>query len=293
MIKPRHDRGIFWRIIIMKRLLALALAALMLAACFASCGSKKAYIVLEDNFGAEEYAIGFRKDDYALAAKVQEILDEMVKDGAAGKISKEWFGREDAFLQGKEFPREMKTVDGDNSLQYIMDKGEIVLGLDESFPPMGFRDSKTGEITGYDIDLAKEMAKRLGVELKIQPIDWAAKEMELDSKNIDMIWNGMSVTDERVQNMFLSKPYLANTQCIIVAADSPIKTKADLAGKKVALQEGSSAMEAVQADEATYATIGELVTFAENLTAYMDLKAGRVDAFVVDRVVGEWIIENN
>ncbi|MBQ1281690.1 MAG: transporter substrate-binding domain-containing protein [Oscillospiraceae bacterium] len=277
----------------MKRLLALALAALMLVACLASCGSKKAYIVLEDNFGAEEYAIGFRKDDYALAAKVQEILDEMVKDGAAGKISKEWFGREDAFLQGKEFPREMKTVSGDNSLQYIMDKGEIVLGLDESFPPMGFRDSKTGEITGYDIDLAKEMAKRLGVELKIQPIDWAAKEMELDSKNIDMIWNGMSVTDERVQNMFLSKPYLANTQCIIVAADSPIKTKADLAGKKVALQEGSSAMEAVQADEATYATIGELVTFAENLTAYMDLKAGRVDAFVVDRVVGEWIIENN
>jgi polar amino acid transport system substrate-binding protein len=277
----------------MKRLLALALAALMLIAVCASCGSKKAYIVLEDNFGAEEYAIGFRKDDYALAAKVQEILDEMVKDGAAGKISKEWFGREDAFLQGKEFPREMKTVSGDNSLQYIMDKGEIVLGLDESFPPMGFRDSKTGEITGYDIDLAKEMAKRLGVTLKIQPIDWAAKEMELDSKNIDMIWNGMSVTDERVQNMFLSKPYLANTQCIIVAADSPIKTKADLAGKKVALQEGSSAMEAVQADEATYATIGELVTFAENLTAYMDLKAGRVDAFVVDRVVGEWIIENN
>ncbi|MBO5220677.1 MAG: transporter substrate-binding domain-containing protein, partial [Clostridia bacterium] len=184
----------------MKRLLALALAALMLIAVCASCGSKKAYVVLEDNFGAEEYAIGFRKDDYALAAKVQEILDEMVKDGAAGKISKEWFGREDAFLQGQAFPREMKTVSGDNSLQYILDKGEIVLGLDESFPPMGFRDSKTGEITGYDIDLAKEMAKRLGVELKIQPIDWAAKEMELDSKNIDMIWNGMSVTDERVQN---------------------------------------------------------------------------------------------
>ena len=293
MKKAVVNHGKFWRIFSMKRLLALARAALMLIAVCASCGSKKAYVVLEDNFGAEEYAIGFRKDDYALAAKVQEILDEMAKDGAAGKISKEWFGREDAFLQGKEFPREMKTVSGDNSLQYILDKGEIVLGLDESFPPMGFRDSKTGEITGYDIDLAKEMAKRLGVELKIQPIDWAAKEMELDSKNIDMIWNGMSVTDERVQNMFLSKPYLANTQCIIVAADSPIKTKADLAGKKVALQEGSSAMEAVEADEATYATIGELVTFAENLTAYMDLKAGRVDAFVVDRVVGEWIIENN
>lgn len=116
MTKAVVNHGKFWRIFIMKRLLALALAALMLIAVCASCGSKKAYVVLEDNFGAEEYAIGFRKDDYALAAKVQEILDEMVKDGAAGKISKEWFGREDAFLQGKEFPREMKTVSGDNSL---------------------------------------------------------------------------------------------------------------------------------------------------------------------------------
>lgn len=280
----------------MKRLLTLALALLMIAACFASCGSKKDYIVLEENFGAEQYAIGFRKDDYALAAKVQEILDEMAKDGAAGKIAKEWFGREDAFLQGQAFPREMKTVNGDNSLQYVLDNKKIVLGLDESFPPMGYRDSESGEIIGFDIDLAKEVAKRLGVELVTQPIDWNSKEVELANKKIDMIWNGMSVTEQRATEMFLSKPYLANTQAIIVAADSPIKTKADLAGKKVALQEGSSAMDAVLADEATHAAIlegGELVTFADNLTAYLDLKQGRVDAFVVDLVVGEWIIENN
>ena len=280
----------------MKRLLTLALALLMIAACFASCGSKKDYIVLEENFGAEQYAIGFRKDDYALAAKVQEILDEMAKDGAAGKIAKEWFGREDAFLQGQAFPREMKTVNGDNSLQYVLDNKKIVLGLDESFPPMGYRDSESGEIIGFDIDLAKEVAKRLGVELVLQPIDWNSKEVELANKKIDMIWNGMSVTEQRATEMFLSKPYLANTQAIIVAADSPIKTKADLAGKKVALQEGSSAMDAVLADEVTHAAIlegGELVTFADNLTAYLDLKQGRVDAFVVDLVVGEWIIENN
>ncbi len=277
----------------MKRLLALLLAVLMITACLASCGNSKKYIVLEDNFGSEEYAIGMRKDDYALAAKIQEILDEMAADGTAGKISKEWFGREDAFLQGKEFPREMKTVEGDNSLQYVLDKGTLVLGLDESFPPMGYRDSKTGEIVGFDIDLAKEVAKRLGVKLDLQPIDWNAKELELDGKKIDLIWNGMSVTEERTANMFLSKPYLANSQCIIVPEDSPIKTKADLAGKKIALQEGSSALDAVEADTATYETLGEIIKFADNLTAYMDLKAGRVDAFVVDRVVGEWIIENN
>lgn len=280
----------------MKKILALALLAAMLVTALVSCGSSKKYVVLEDNFGAEEYAVGFRKEDYALAAKVQEILDEMGKDGTAGKIAEKWFGNKDAFLTGKEFPREMKTVDGDNSLQYILDKGELVLGLDDSFPPMGFSDSKTGEIVGFDIDLAEEVCKRLGVKLKKQPISWEAKEIELSSKNIDVIWNGMSVTPERVENMFLSKPYVANAQVIIVPEDSDIKTRADLAGKKVGLQKGSSALEAVEADTETYNAIingGEIIEFDENLTAYLDLKAGRIDAFVVDKVVGEYIIKNN
>lgn len=280
----------------MKKIIALVILAAMTLTMLASCGSSKKYIVLDDNFGAEEYAIGFRKEDYALAAKVQEILDEMSKDGTAGKISEKWFGNKDAFLTGKEFPRAMKTVDGDDSLQYILDKGELVLGLDDSFPPMGYSDSKTGEIVGFDIDLAEEVCKRLGVKLKKQPISWDAKEIELSSKNIDVIWNGMTVTDERIENMYLSKPYIANAQVIIVAEDSPIKTKADLAGKKVGLQKGSSALEAVEADTETYNAImngGEIVQFDENLTAYLDLKAGRIDAFVVDKVVGEYIIKNN
>lgn len=280
----------------MKKIIALVILAAMTLTMLASCGSSKKYIVLDDNFGAEEYAIGFRKEDYALAAKVQEILDEMSKDGTAGKISEKWFGNKDAFLTGKEFPRAMKTIDGDDSLQYILDKGELVLGLDDSFPPMGYSDSKTGEIVGFDIDLAEEVCKRLGVKLKKQPISWDAKEIELSSKNIDVIWNGMTVTDERIENMYLSKPYIANAQVIIVAEDSPIKTKADLAGKKVGLQKGSSALEAVEADTETYNAImngGEIVQFDENLTAYLDLKAGRIDAFVVDKVVGEYIIKNN
>ncbi len=280
----------------MKKLIALVILAAMALTMLASCGSSKKYIVLDDNFGAEEYAIGFRKEDYALAAKVQEILDEMGKDGTAGTISEKWFGNKDAFLTGGDFPREMKTVSGDNSLQYILDKGELVLGLDDSFPPMGYSDSKTGEIVGFDIDLAEEVCKRLGVKLVKQPISWDAKEIELSSKNIDVIWNGMSVTDERIENMFLSKPYIANAQVIIVAEDSPVKTKADLKGKKVGLQKGSSALDAVTADTETYNAImdgGEIVQFDENLTAYLDLKAGRVDAFVVDKVVGEYIIKNN
>ena len=85
---------------------------------------------------------------------------------------------------------------GDDSLQKIKDKGQLVLGLDDSFPPMGFRDTDN-TIVGYDIDLAEEVADRMGVELVITPVDWDYKETELNDGNVDCLWNGMSVDDER------------------------------------------------------------------------------------------------
>ena len=122
---------------------------------------------------------------------------------------------------------------------------------------------------------------------------WNAKEMELNDGKIDMIWNGMSITPARVEEMNMSKPYIANRQIIIVSEDSGIKTKADLAGKKVAAQAGSSAIDAMQADAETFASFGDLVEFDNNNAAYLDLKVGRVDAFVVDEVVGKYMISQD
>ncbi|MBQ2916066.1 MAG: transporter substrate-binding domain-containing protein [Clostridia bacterium] len=271
--------------------ISLILAAVMCLALFAGCsGDTAKYVVLEENFGAEEYAIGFRKTDNAFALRVQEILDEMIADGKAGEISEKWFG-EDVMLRNVDFPAPIEDI-GDDSLQKILDKGYMILGLDENFPPMGFRD-ETGTIVGFDIDLATEVAARLGVRLEIQPIDWNAKEMELNDGKIDMIWNGMSITPARVEEMNMSKPYIANRQIIIVSEDSGIKTKADLAGKKVAAQAGSSAIDAMQADAETFASFGDLVEFDNNNAAYLDLKVGRVDAFVVDEVVGKYMISQD
>ena len=84
---------------------------------------------------------------------------------------------------------------GDNSLDNVLSKGQFVMGLDDNFPPMGFRNEK-GEIVGFDVDLAKEVTKRMGVTLKLQPIDWNAKEQELNTGNIDCIWNGFTITEE-------------------------------------------------------------------------------------------------
>lgn len=163
----------------------------------------------------------------------------------------------------------------------------IVIGLDDNFPPMGFRDEKN-ELVGFDIDLAKEAGKRLGVEVTFKPIDWSAKESELNGNRIDVLWNGLTITEERKANIQFTKPYLENHQIVVVTDKSPITNKAALAGKVVGVQDGSSAVDAVQKDEATAKSIKELKKFADNVTALMDLSAGRLDALVVDEIVGRY-----
>jgi polar amino acid transport system substrate-binding protein len=163
----------------------------------------------------------------------------------------------------------------------------IVIGLDDNFPPMGFRNEKN-ELVGFDIDLAKEAGKRLGVDVTFKPIDWNAKEAELNGKRIDVLWNGLTITEERKANILFTKPYLENRQIVVVTDKSPITSKAQLAGKVVGVQDGSSAVEAVQKDEATAKSIKELKKFSDNVTALMDLSAGRLDALVVDEIVGRY-----
>ena len=163
----------------------------------------------------------------------------------------------------------------------------IVVGLDDNFPPMGFRD-ETNALVGFDIDLAKEAGKRLGAEVLFKPIDWNAKEAELTSKRVDVLWNGLTITDARKEKILFTTPYLENHQVIIVTDSSPIRTKAELAGKVVGVQDGSSAIEAIEKDAATAKSLKELKKFGDNVTALIDLSVGRLDALVVDEVVGRY-----
>ena len=163
---------------------------------------------------------------------------------------------------------------------------KVVVGLDDNFPPMGFRDEK-GVLVGFDIDLAREAAKRLGVDVEFKPIDWNAKEAELSGKRVDALWNGLTITEKRKEQIAFTSPYLENRQIVIVNTGAPLKAKADLAGKVVGVQEGSSAVEAVEKDAVAKSLKG-LKKFGDNITALMDLKAGRLDALVVDEVVGRY-----
>ena len=180
---------------------------------------------------------------------------------------------------------EQANTGADTSLEDIKEKGYFTVGLDATFAPMGFTD-ENGEIVGFDIDLAKAVAKKIGVEVKFQPIDWDSKSMELSSGNIDVIWNGFSISDERKKEVLFTDPYLTTGQVIVVKANSDIATKKDLAGKKIALQDGSTSEKALKEDKETYDSIGDknISRFKENSQVLMEVEAGRADAAVIDEI---------
>lgn len=174
---------------------------------------------------------------------------------------------------------EAKTTDG----------GTLIVGFDQDFPPMGFVGDDS-EYTGFDLELAQEVAKRLGLEYKAQPIAWDSKDMELESGNIDCIWNGFTMTG-REDDYTWTEPYMANQQVFVVANDSDINSQADLAGKIVEVQADSSAEAALKEAPELTATFKELLTTADYNTAFMDLEQGAVDAIAMDVIVAGYQIQ--
>lgn len=193
-------------------------------------------------------------------------------------------------LDNQETEEEDKeTKQQDSSLQDILTNGKLVVGLDASFPPMGFRDDDQN-IIGFDIDVAKEVCKRMEIELELVPINWDAKEQELNTKNIDCIWNGMSYNDEREESMQLSQPYMKNTQVIVVLKESSAETLEDLTGKTVALQNGSTASDAMNNNKEFSESVS-IVKIDNNVQALMDLKVSGSDAVAIDEVVARYYME--
>ncbi|WP_276774162.1 amino acid ABC transporter substrate-binding protein [Ruminococcus champanellensis] len=170
-------------------------------------------------------------------------------------------------------------------------KATFTVGFDQDFPPFGYVD-ENGEFTGFDLELAKEAAKRMDMEIKLQPIDWDSKELELSSGSISCIWNGFTMNG-RENDYTWTESYMDNSQVFVVKSDSGIKTKADLAGKIVTAQTDSAALNALNGDDFKdlKASFKELLTCAQYNTAFMDLEAGAVDAVAMDIGVAKYQIE--
>jgi polar amino acid transport system substrate-binding protein len=169
-------------------------------------------------------------------------------------------------------------------------KNTLKLGLDDAFPPMGYRDDK-GNLVGFDIDLAKEVCKRLNYELVLQPINWSLKQQELDSGNVDCLWNGYTITDERLKDNSITAAYMKNRQIIVVKTGATVKSLDDLKGKKLAFQAGSSAEEALNGNEAFKSSLGQVLQYDDNNKALMDLVSGGCDAVLMDEIVARHYVK--
>ncbi len=169
-------------------------------------------------------------------------------------------------------------------------KEVYIVGFDNTFAPMGFE--QDGENMGFDIDLAAKVAEEMNVEFKFQPIDWTLKETELNSNNIDMIWNGYSVTDERKQKVLFSEPYMTNRVLLLVNKDSGISSKADLKGKIACTQDQSSSLNALNKDDISK-ELKEIVTYASYNDVFNDLITGRCDVVVVDETMGLYYLSTS
>ena len=265
----------------MRKIVAAALAVGMAAMTVTGCSSSKS-----ESKETTKSTTEATKDTEKATEKVTEKATEAAStEEKTSKSEKE-----------TEEKTEAKTdVDSESTeSESTSDQKTFTVGFDAEFPPYGYRD-ESGEYVGFDLDLAAEVCDRQGWELVKQPIDWDSKDMELSTGAIDCIWNGFTM-NSREDDYTWSDPYIDNSQVFVVAADSEIENKSDLAGKVVAVQKDSSALAALNDEEnkdniALRDSFSQLIEYADYNTAFMDLEQGAVEAVAIDIGVAQYQID--
>lgn len=171
--------------------------------------------------------------------------------------------------------------------EYIVEKNELVVGFTD-FPPMGYLEE--GVATGFDIELAEKVMEELGIPLRTRYISWDAKVMELDGKRIDAIWNGLTITPEREEQMTFSEPYFENNLIILSKTDNPLNDREDLAAMNVGVEVSSSADIALAKETALVETLESVKKYDNSAEAFLALSAGQIDAMIVDEVYARYVV---
>ena len=273
----------------MKKLLCIVLAALMLLA-FAACGKDKTpvtYGFIDETLGVESYAIGFRKGDDALMQTVSGAVKALVKDGTYAKIGENYPDIKDYLcLKAEDITDADLPARGSGDPTYT-----FIHGFDLDYPPYSYLQDD-GSVGGFDVELCQAVCEYLGWQYKPLPFNWDAKDAELNAGSCDCIWSGFTL-EGREDDYCWGITYSNNTQGILVASNSGIKTLADLKGKTVGVQTATSAMDLLEGDRKDLAdTFKELKVYETYTIAFSDLKAGAIDAIAIDMTAGGFLIAN-
>ncbi len=188
-------------------------------------------------------------------------------------------------------PEATETADAsaaEDDAAYIADKGTLVIGI-TLFDPMNYYDD-SGKLVGFDTEFAEALCQKLGLTPEFVEINWDTKEIELAAKSIDCIWNGLTVTEERKENMAFSQSYIKNKQCVVVKADklSDYSDTASLSGATLVAEISSAGESAIAEDESL--SKGNYVAVAKQSDALLEVKAGTADAAVLDYVMAKAMV---
>ena len=264
----------------MKRIIALLMTVCVLFA-FAGCGGKTGgsysdLMVIEGlDLAVEEYGIGFRTGS-DIVPEVNKIIKELYEDGTLKEIAAKY----DLTDNLQEIGEAENKASGESDLEYVKGKGKLVIGY-TVYDPMNFTNDK-GEFVGFDTEFAKAVCKKLGVEPEFVEINWDTKEMELNSKKIDCIWNGFTITEEREENLDFTVPYILNKQVVVIrkADANKYKDTASLKDAKLVAEVASAGETAIKEDanlkSAKYTAV------KKQTDALLEVNTKTADAAVLD-----------
>ena len=287
----------------MKKFFAFTLAAIMGLSVLAGCGggsaskadsateaaaSDAAYVFLDETLGVESYAIGFRIGDEELANTVSGAVQALVLNGKYDEIGAKYPDIADYLcLKADDIDEASLPAEGSGDSSYTFKHG-----FDLDYPPYSYLQDD-GSVGGFDVELCQAVCEYLGWGYEPVPFNWDAKDMELNAGSCDCIWSGF--TKEGREDMYTwGITYSNNTQGILVAADSGIKTLADLEGKIVGVQTATSAYDMLEDSQKELAdSFSELKVYETYTVAFNDLKAGAIDAIAIDMTAGTFLIAND
>ena len=259
-----------------------AIIDLLMAGAMIGEGTSYPDLTYTDKLTEEEYGIGCRKGS-DLAQYINCVLGDAYQSGTMQKLAQQYGITEELLVPQQE---NTFTTGEDSDVSYIQQKGTLVVGITE-FAPMDYKD-ENGQWIGFDADLAKLVAERLGVEIQFVVIDWGQKINELDSKAIDVVWNGMTLTEDIMANTATTKAYAKNAQVVVVKDGTDYTSTADLADKTVVAEAGSAGEAAIQGDENL--SKADYVSKSVQTDCLMEVAAGTADAAVLDLTLANAMI---
>ena len=273
----------------MKRLiLVLCICSAMMCSCTLTASETTTSITdssirASEEYGSVLYAAAFRKEDVALAQAFDRVLADMIQDGSAAKICENWLNSD---LIAYDTSAEYEVSPDDRSLKEAEEKGSIIVGYQDACYPMAFEDAY-GNVVGCDADLVHEAARRLGLSVSFEDVEWDNKERKLEREEIDVIFCGYALTEERSQQFTCTRGYLRTSFTLLISQNEQGEKLSDFTNQKIGVRGNSLAAEYLEKNAAS----NEIIAYSDSSYAYYRMKEGKVSAIFVDTPFALWAMK--